>query len=299
MPARRSRTLHWRSCLEQVLQRNGAIEIAVARTYSEGEGGKHLIWRVRLLELSDSRLVVEQPTTLGQLIPLRKGVGLVGILSVGQNRWMFHTENMGEVKHQLNGSRTIPGLALTLPEAVERCQRRDYYRVDTAALSLPEVELWPLLDPKSVVLAERAAELEFEWLQTADKGGDVEPPPKFNEEEMMPEVGPRFTSLLLNIGGGGVGLHVPPEHNQILSRHKLFWIQFSLMEPGSPICASVKLAHTHLQADHHMYAGMAFDFTFNAGHKRFVVDQICRYIAIQQRMQLQRQMLDEDNRRSA
>jgi hypothetical protein len=31
---------------------------------------------------------------------------------------------------------------------------------------------------------------------------------------------------------------------------------------------------------------MAFDFSFNPQHQRFVVEQICRYINMQQRAQL-------------
>ncbi len=34
------------------------------------------------------------------------------------------------------------------------------------------------------------------------------------------------------------------------------------------------------------YAGMAFDFSFNPVHQRFVVEQIRRFIEIQQRAQL-------------
>jgi len=95
-------------------------------------------------------------------------------------------------------------------------------------------------------------------------------------------------------------LRIAPDHGQVLTRHKLFWLRFALPpELCAPICASAKLAHTHIQSDHYYYAGLAFDFSFNASHQRFVVDQICRYIAVQQRLQLQRQMLDDDERQIA
>ena len=32
---------------------------------------------------------------------------------------------------------------------------------------------------------------------------------------------------------------------------------------------------------------MAFDFSFNPAHQRFVVNQICRYIAVQQQAQFE------------
>ena len=65
MPAKRSRTLHWRRCLEQIHERRGAIEIAIARNY-EGEEGNHLIWRVRVLAVRQDEILVEQPMALGQ-----------------------------------------------------------------------------------------------------------------------------------------------------------------------------------------------------------------------------------------
>ena len=50
----------------------------------------------------------------------------------------------------------------TLPDEVRRCQRRSFYRVETARINLPVVDVWPLLDPKSILLAERANELAVE-----------------------------------------------------------------------------------------------------------------------------------------
>ena len=43
-----------------------------------------------------------------------------------------------------------------------------------------------------------------------------------------------------------------------------------------------KLIHTHMESSQHTYAGFAFDFSFNPGHQRVVVDQICRFTARQQ-----------------
>ena len=56
----------------------------------------------------------------------------------------------------------------------------------------------------------------------------------------------------------------------------------------SAICATGKVIHTHMDSSQHLYAGLAFDFTFNPGHQQFVVEQICRYIALQQRQQMKK-----------
>lgn len=287
MPAQRSRTLQWSRCLRQIYERRGAIEIAVAREYEDPTAGSHLVWRVRLLDLTAEEIVVEQPVTLGRSIPLERGLELVAIIAVGQNRWMFSTTNLGSVTRD-EGRRSIKALRLAMPTTVKRCQRRNYYRVETTGVNLPEAEMWPLLDPKSVVLAERCNELMF-LDQDLERHTGESVHASLNEEELMPEVGPRFTAAMVNIGGGGVGLRVDPDDAQNLARHKLFWLRIALPpELQSPVCATAKVVHTHMDSSLHTYAGMAFDFSFNPGHQQFVVDQICRYIAMQQKAQMQK-----------
>jgi hypothetical protein len=270
LPANRSRTAQWRRCLRQIHERRGAIEIAVV---SPGEDNpRHLVWRVRLLDLTDAEMVVEQPSSLGQLIPIRPNTELLAMISVGQNRWMFTTTNLGFTEVG-SGHRAIKAMRMEMPTTVERCQRRTHARVRTSMLTLPNVEIWPLLDPKSVLPAERANELRAAGQSPSDGVGD----------DLMPEVGPRFNATLLNLGGGGVGLRVNPNDSQIMLRHKLFWIRLDLApDLDTPICASAKLAHTHMESSQHTYAGLAFDFTFNPGHQKLVVEQICKYITVQQ-----------------
>lgn len=286
MPARRSRTLEWRQCLQQVHQRGGALEIAVLRHHDNpaDAAGSHLVWRVRLLDLGDDEILVEPPMTLGEVIRVENGIDLVAILAVGQNRWMFTTSHLGMTEHANGHGRAVPAMRLRMPESVERCQRRSHYRMETTALILPQVEVWPLLDPKSVLPAERANEIQFEDDRNgvmADRG------PIEDDDLILPEVGPKFTATLLNIGGGGLGLRVMPQDAQTVARHKVFWLRFSLPpELTTPICATGKLAHTNVDSTQHTYAGMAFDFSFNPVHQRFVVEQICRFIAMQQRAQL-------------
>ena len=286
MPANRSRTQEWRRCLRQVHERNGALEIAVASDLADPDHSGHLIWRVRLLAMTDTELVVEQPSTLGQTIPIEQGIQLIAILSIGQNRWMFATTNLGCVNHSGADRRPVQAMRLVMPDSVQRCQRRNYYRVETAALTLPEAEVWPLLDPKSVLIAERAYEL-----QDAVESGTINPDAAMpqgtiDNDAVMPEVGPKFSATLLNLGGGGVGLRIKPQDGQMLARHKIFWLRIALAHDlRTPVCASAKLVHTHIESNHDIYAGMAFDFTFNPSHQRFVVDQICRYIALQQKAQ--------------
>lgn len=294
VPANRSRTLEWRRCLKQVHERGGTLEIAVASHSGDSQPSHpddlqtspHLIWRVRLLSIADKQIVVEQPSALGQMIQINPGTELIVVLSIGQNRWMFASRNEGATSAMAPDRRMTAGLRLTIPDEVQRCQRRNHYRVETATLSLPKADLWPLLDPKSVVVAERAYEIQHEIdtgrVSDGSTGGS------FDYDSVMPEVGPKFSGVLLNLGGGGVGLRINPGESQSILRHKLFWMRIALPpDLKTPICASAKVVHTHIESNHDLYAGLAFDFSFNPSHQKFVVDQICRYIALQQRAQTQ------------
>lgn len=286
MPASRSRTLEWKRCLHQLYERRGAIEIAIAGDCSHcGPSPGDLIWRVKMLQLSDDSLVVECPSTLGRDIEIGKGIELIAVIAIGQNRWMFRTTNLDAITMTGPDRRECRALRLALPEAVERCQRRNFYRVDIASLSLPTVDVWPLLDARSVTLAERANEL-----QGLTAGAAPVPNSDSPDSLLLPEVGPKFNALLVNIGGGGVGLSVEPTDAPMLTRHRTLWIRFALSdEIPAPVCATGKVVHTHIDSQQRTYAGLAFDFSQNPGHQRFVVDQICRYIALQQKAQLLRQ----------
>ena len=97
----------------------------------------------------------------GRSLDIETGLELIAIIAVGQNRWMFKTRNLGQMSHRGRDDRQVEAMRLVMPDSVQRCQRRNYYRVETAGISLPQAEVWPLLDPKSVVLAERCNEIQF------------------------------------------------------------------------------------------------------------------------------------------
>lgn len=290
MPATRLRNHHWHHTLQQVHERGGSLEIAIAPSSSGGDtadaaaGGADFIWRVRLLDLSDTEILVEQPFALGKPIEVEPKIQIVAIMAIGQNRWMFRTAHIGRTMFNPRYGKSVPALRLAMPENVERCQRRNHYRVETAALSLPTVDVWPLLDPKTVLVAERANELAWEQREGGDVNHRIS---AATEEIVLPEVGPKFPAQLMNLGGGGVGLLVRNSDSSSLHRHRMFWIRISLpQEVSTPICATAKAVHTHMSATQDFYAGMAFDFTFNPVHQDFVVRQIARYVAYQQRAQM-------------
>lgn len=297
MPASRSRTNEWRRSLQQVLDRGGAIEIAVARPGDRRpeESGGDIVWRVRVLSVTETEIVVEQPFALGRPIEIEAGIDLVAAIAIGQNRWLFRTTHLAPAQAPGGAGRALRAMRLRMPDHVERCSRRGL-RVDTTALNLPQLEIWPLLDPKSVVVAERHNEVCF---RAALEGQPV--PRDADSEHLLPTVGPKFTASLMNLGGGGVGIKVAPENAVQFSRHRVFWFRLALVpELPVPICATGKVVHTHIDSAQCTYAGVQFDFTFNPAHERFVGEQIRGYIMAQQDLQRQaRAQLEQDPGRLA
>src|ERR1051325_138282 len=145
VPAHRSRTDRWRDLLKQIAERGGGLEFSVAKgAQADLNNGPDLVWRVRLLGITDAQLLLEQPLAMGHPVKFEDGMELVAVMSVGQNRWMFHTRVLGaNVPSQFGSQR---GLRVAAPTNVERCARRDFLRISTAELRLPEVRCWPLLD---------------------------------------------------------------------------------------------------------------------------------------------------------
>jgi hypothetical protein len=271
VPASRSRTERWFECLRQVAQRDGAIEITIP---ASGLGGSDLIWRVRIVALTDDEIVVEQPNAAGQYIEFSPGVSIIGVMAIGQNRWMFRTNILPPDKNR--SSRPIRVLRLVMPDHVERCQRRNFYRISTAEISLPKVECWPLINPSSVVAAEVANRALISELIRS--GGA---PHRFEDESLLlPEVGPRFVARLVNLGGGGAGLMIDRSEASAADRARLFWVRVNLMPTiPAPIAMTARLVHTHIDSSQNIYAGMAFEWAFHTSHRDFVVAQITRYVA--------------------
>jgi hypothetical protein len=275
MPASRSRTNEWRRSLEQLRAREGAMEIAVAHDHPGGDeailNASDLVWRVRVLDLASDEVAVDLPYALGRAIELPVGTEVVAAIAIGQNRWMFRAKVKGAWTPRAPFPRTHRGIRLSLPDHVERCLRRST-RVDVASITLPKVEMWPLLEPRSAMPAERASELAF---RASLRGEPVQPV----SEELLPTVGPGLKASLVNLGGGGLGVLVEASDASALSRHRMFWLRFTLggVMPV-PICATARVVHTHMDSSHRIYAGISFDFDFNPAHQRVVAEQIVQAI---------------------
>ncbi|MDX2115348.1 MAG: hypothetical protein SFZ24_06970 [Planctomycetota bacterium] len=293
MPATRSRTENWRQSLSSVYEKGGALEITLPRhidaahtDHAEGSPAADLIWRVRLIGLSDTEIIIEQPGAMGHSVPLHDGIELIALLAIGQNRWMFRTRNLGATTVTLAGGRPITGYRLMMPESVERCQRRNFYRISTVGVVLPGVEVFPLIDPASAAIADAAYRCDL--LDELDH--HIAACPVRKGEPVLPEVGPSFQGMLVNIGGGGVGIVFDPAEQPKLNSTTTYWLRISLPPHlPLPLTVSARVRHTHLDSSQRLYAGMSFEFAQSPGHEKFIVDQLMRYVATVQREQLKRQ----------
>lgn len=292
MPAHRSRTEHWRDCLKQIHERGGALEISVDRGQGLGaQEGSDIVWRCKLLTLTDSTMVVEPPAAFGATISLKPGVSLVGGITIGQNRWMFHTRTLGyagNAPQNAGASVMDRPLVLEMPTAVERCTRRSFYRISTANLQLPGVQCWPLLDPGSVGAAEAANRAQLNDLRrSAGVAGSGNAGPGNDAEGLLlPDVGPMFSASLLNLSGGGLGLLMPHSESAALGSRPFVWMRLDLRpQLAAPIAVTARVAHTHIDSGQNLYAGMAFDFSHNPSHRAFVIEVISQYVETLQRRQ--------------
>lgn len=298
MPASRSRTDRWMDLLHQVFERGGALELAIRtpdQSQPDGENAEphpDVLWRVRMLNVGEHTLAVEQPGAAGKSIRFRDGLELIAAFTVGQNRWMFTTRTVGYRVQPGYGphGHASTALLLEMPSTVERCVRRQFYRMSAASLSLPRVQVWPLLDPHSVAAAEaanralmndRLAALSAGRPLAADQGQDAA------DTLLLPEVGPNFCAQLVNLSGGGIGLSVAPSEAAHLSKHTFFWLRVDLAPRlPAPLAVTARRVHTHLDSNQNTYAGMAFDFAHNPQHQPFVNELLTRYV--ENMMQAQR-----------
>ncbi|MCE9619295.1 MAG: flagellar brake protein [Planctomycetes bacterium] len=267
MSATRSRNTDWKKSLQQVLDRQRMLELAVEREPGADEG-VDIIWRSQMLALHDNMIEVESPSAIGRTIKLREGVKLNAAFVVGQNRFAFRTSILPKPPHFPHSL----SLFLAQPESIERCHRK-HDRFDLQGLQLPKATLWTLTDPRSVSLAERANELAFE---AVSRGENAVPDA---DHSMMPELGAPIEGTLMNVSGGGVGIQFAPSEAAAISRNRSFWIRIAMGKANPvPIVCRGKLLHTHIDSMQNTYAGIVFDFSFNPAHQKTVAAQIALYV---------------------
>ena len=282
MPANRSRTERWRDVLHQIHERNGGLEFAVDQQSSDGAPhGSDLVWRVRILQITDDVITVEQPAAVGRGMTIKVGTPVVCVMTVGQNRWMFKSTIIGH--EELRSPRgTFDRLVkFQMPTDVQRCARRNFYRVNAAEIHLPTAQVYPLRDIHSAIPAEVANAAMIRSLQSA---ATAPAQSDSSLSQILPDVGTPFSAKLMNVGGGGVGLIIDKADASAISQARVFWVRLDLQpQIPAPIGLTARLAHTHIDSEQNTYAGMAFEFAHHPSHREFVVQQFTNYVEALQR----------------
>jgi hypothetical protein len=82
-----------------------------------------------------------------------------------------------------------------------------------------------------------------------------------------------------------------PENAKALSSRPFLWLRVDLRpDIPAPIAVTCRVAHTHIDSSQNVYAGLAFDFSHNTGHRQFIVDVFAAYVeALQTRQQSERE----------
>jgi hypothetical protein len=270
VPANRSRTENFLQNLRDIAERSGPAEV---RFLGDGDGLASPVarvpWRVQLLRVEPSRLLISTPSAAGQTMPVNTGSALSVVYAIGQNRWTFQSRVLGS---GISGDRSW--LALEMPTSVSRCARRLDERATTMGQEA-SIRCWPLLDPTSARLAEVACAIRY--AQTTRLPGMNGP--TLVSEDPMPDVGPELSAALLNISGGGLGLRVRQEHAVVLDRHAFLFARLQIQGAlPAPLAMTLRRVHSHLDSSGLVYVGCAFEFAFHAEHQRFLADAMASCI---------------------
>jgi hypothetical protein len=273
MPANRSRTENFLANLQDIADRGGAVEIC----FDPSGSSLAIHWRVRLLRVEQHQLVIATPGAAGVSMPVRVGAPVVASYTIGQNRWAFST-----TVRSVHPDRHAPErsyLVVDAPKGVERKARRTAERFSTGQLGLPQVDLWPLMDPTTVVEPERRSRV---LLEAALSGGAPNTPVATTtpSDQSLPLVGPGFSASLINLSAGGLGLSVPQQFAGTVERHAFLWARLHL-DPllPAPLSMTLRRAHSHLDSSGQVYLGAAFESAFNPGHNAFIADTLSDLLA--------------------
>jgi hypothetical protein len=264
VPANRSRTENFVHNLRELAARSGPAEVCFL---SDLDGRASPIaqvpWRVQLLRVEPTRLLISTPSAAGQTLPVNTGSTLAVVYAIGQNRWTFRTRVMGA---GADGDRSW--LALEMPTSVTRCARRLNERAATTEQNA-SIRCWPLLDPTTARLAEVACAIRYaQMTRWQGKNG-----PTLVQEEPMPDVGPELPAVLLNISGGGLGLRVRQEHAVVMDRHAFLFARLQIQGVlPVPLAMTLRRVHSHLDSSGLVYVGCAFEFAFHTEHQRFLAE---------------------------
>ncbi len=287
-----NRVLHdWEQLVDELEAHNGALGIGLPGAFErdvdapDENDENHPVnaprpWRVRLLARRHDQWIIERPPIVGRrtggLIP---GVTLIGVVIKGAKRWSFRTSILRSELFELNARNRVPALRLSPPRDIGNAQRRRFYRVSTIGGDVPPVNLWPLLEAQSCIAAENANQLRH-LDESLLAGVDTHSPPV---------LGDGFVANMVDVSAGGAALTVARSHAKVFEKHDLFWMELMLATNDHPLVVAATPVHVRIDRPAaSVNVGMSFTHEHHPDYRRFVQENLCRYVAWQQRRLLKR-----------
>ncbi len=269
--------------LEALQRRNGPVE--VLGIPSDGDERGAAWYRVRLLEFSPAGLVIERPQISEESRYIQPDSFVRVSVADGLERWQFlaHVEKV--ILHPLNATTRVPALKLSAPMEIRTGQRREFFRVLTAAAGLRPVLLTPLPAQPEVQPAISTG--------GSSPSSDTLPFPGPPTPPAQPAPAPLnfppqpFRASLLNIAGGGLGAEAPLRLASQICLVTFYRCRLELPTCPDPLELGASVKHIDLMDNGAYYLGLSFE-CLNAVEHRQCIDAICRFSAWFQRRQLQR-----------
>ncbi len=228
----------------EIHHRTTADAVTVART------------RLMGVDEEEGQLLAEVPrcASPGSRIPVDAPVSVH--FSLDRTRYRFVSAIVDDRRRiRLNEHRTVPGIALRLPDEVERSQRRSALRILTIRY-----------DPILVVLA----------------------PPHPEHPEACAVDGPAFRTWMVDLSMGGMGVLVDTHVLPTARTGETFYALFRLPQEQEPFCPRVVVRHVRpARSGDSLRVGLAFQ-NWRPRALRRDQQRIARFVARHERDMLRR-----------
>jgi c-di-GMP-binding flagellar brake protein YcgR len=236
---------------------NNACERNVsAELHYERSSRSLMIARCRIVDIDDNSVYLDQPVDNGGNVHLEADTELSVHFSIKSDWYAFRSAVADDrCKVRLNKSVELMGIAVKIPGAIDRLQRREAFRVSLGSDVVTEVAIHEAT-PNTIGAAPIDAQ--------------------------------RFRASIVDISAAGIGIRIAACDRAYIKEGRTYYVSFRLPYYGTPVCLLVEAKHfRELRAQGQFVAGLNIvDWpprTINA-----TLQVVSRFIAEMQRRDMNR-----------